>query len=255
MRIKSEYRDILMSMMDLSIVDELKKLIEINTNTHAMWIAGSIAEGYADEYSDVDAWVDIAPGKDREIFDLIERFLESKGELDVKLGKSLEPPFTHRVYHLAGTNPYHFIEFTLHTHSDQYDPTEGSRTLKVLFDKDGTTAVRSPSNEKSNQEVLERMQALIDKINVGYISVEKEILRGQFMDAMHNYEFWLIAPVIELARIKHSPRKTSYGLKHGSRDLPKETQDEIQSLYIIKSLEDFRNKIEEVKQLVAKYGK
>lgn len=241
-------------MMDLSIVDELKELLEGNQDTHAMWIAGSIAEGFADEFSDVDLWVDIEAGKDKEIFDLIEKFLESKGELDAKLGRSLEPPFTHRVYHLAGTNPYHFIEFTLHTHSDQYDPTEGSRTLKVLFDKDGTTEVRSPANEKSDEEIQDRKQSLIDKIDVGYISVEKEILRGQFMDAMHNYEFWLITPVIELARIKHSPLKTSYGLKHGSRDLPKETQDEIQSLYTIESLEDLANKMEAVKKMVAKYS-
>ncbi len=241
-------------MMNLAIADELKELLEANPNTHAMWIAGSIAEGFADELSDVDLWVDIKAGKDKELFDLIEKFLESKGELDVKLGRSLEPPFTHRVYHLAGTNPYHFIEFTLHTHSDQYDPTEGSRKLKVLFDKDGTTETRSPDSEKSDEEIQDRKQSLIDKIEVGYISVEKEIIRGQFMDAMHNYEFWLITPVIELARIKHSPLKTSYGLKHGSRDLPEETTDEIQSLYTIKSLDDFRNKIEEVKKMVTKYS-
>lgn len=40
--------------MDLAIVDELQGLLEERPDTHAMWIAGSIAEGLADELSDVD---------------------------------------------------------------------------------------------------------------------------------------------------------------------------------------------------------
>ena len=73
------------------------------------------------------------------------------------------------------------------------------------------------------------------------------------MDAIHNYEFWLATPIIELVRIKLSPLKTSYGLKHGNRDLPKEAADEIQSLYTIKSLDDLRSKIKKVKAMVIKY--
>jgi predicted nucleotidyltransferase len=219
-----------------------------------MWIAGSVAEGYADELSDVDLWLDVDDGKEEELSEFIEAFLESKGELDVRLGLSLEPPYTHRVYHLKGTNPYHFIEFTLHTHSHEHDFDQGARKIKILFDKDGTIKTKPFNKEAHAIELQTRKQSLIYKIEVGYLSVEKEIIRGQFMDAMHNYEFWLVEPVIELARIKHSPLKTSYGLKHGSRDLPKETADEIQSLYTIKSLDDLRNKIEEVKAMVKKYS-
>lgn len=241
------------SMMDLSIVNELKDLLYASSHTHAMWIAGSIAEGTADELSDVDLWVDIDDDTDKEMYDMIESFLDSKGGLDVRLGKSLEKPYTHRVYHLNGTNKYHFIEVTLHTHSHEYDFNQGDRPIKVLFDKDETTKSKPFDEDAYTKDLEERKRSLFDKINVGYVSVEKEIIRGNFMDAMHNYEFWLVAPVIEIIRTKLSPRKTSFGLKHGSRHLPKETQDEIQSLYTIKNLEDFTNKIKEVKKLVAKY--
>jgi len=241
-------------MMDLAIVDELKELLENDPNTHAMWIAGSIAEGFADGLSDVDLWVDVSDGKDQELYSAIESFLETKGELDVKLGRSLEQPYTHRVYHIKDTNPYHFVEFTLHTHSHKHDFSQGNRKIKILFDKDGTIPTDIPEEVIDPKERQARKQSLIDKIEVGYASVEKEIIRGQFMDAMHNYEFWLVTPIIEIVRIKHAPLKTSYGLKHGSHHLPKEAQDEIQSLYTIKSLDDFRNKIDEVKKMVAKYA-
>ena len=34
--------------MDLQIIDELKDVLEKNSTVHAMWIAGSVAEGYSD---------------------------------------------------------------------------------------------------------------------------------------------------------------------------------------------------------------
>jgi predicted nucleotidyltransferase len=240
--------------MDQKIVRELQEVLEQDSAIHAMWITGSVAEGYADELSDVDLWLDIDDGQDEVVFGKIETFLRSKGELDVNFSEDMSPPFTHKVYHLANMDPYHFIEVTLHSHSHNYEFIEGIRKVKVLFDKDGTTKFK-PFDESSYDKMLEdRKQFLLEKIELGELSVKKEITRGQFMDAMHNYQFWLVEPIIELARIKHSPLKISYGLKHGSRDLPKDTVKEIESLYTIASLDSLNNKIEDVKTLVGKYS-
>lgn len=123
----------------------------------------------------------------------------------------------------------------------------------MLFDKDGTTNFK-PFDKSSYDKMLhERKKFLIDKIAFGMQSVTKEITRRQFMDALHNYQFWLVEPIIELARIKYVPLKITYGLKHGSRDLPANTVKEIESLHIIKSLDDLRYKIEDVKLMVEKY--
>ncbi len=239
--------------MDHEIIDELRKIMEQDETVHAMWIAGSVAEGYADALSDIDVWLDIDDGQDQAIFDLIEKFLKSKGELDVNYGEDMSPPFTHKVYHLAHLNPYHFIEVTLHSHSHTYEFIEGMRKVDVLFDKDSVTTSKPFDKENYERMLKDRKQFLVEKIKLGVLSVKKEIKRRQFMDAMHNYQFWLIEPVIELARIKHAPLKISYGLKHGSRDLPKDTVAEIESLYIITSLDDLNNKIREVKAMVEKY--
>ncbi len=240
--------------MDTKIVDELKKLLEQDKSTHAMWIAGSVAEGYDDQLSDIDIWLDIDDGQDKAISDSIEKFLRSKGELDVSFSENMTPPFSHKVYHLAHMDPYYFIEVTLHSHSHEYEFIEGIRKIKVLFDKDGTTKLK-PLDETSYTKMLkDRKQFLTEKIEIGELSVIKEVSRGQFMDALHNYQFWLVEPVIELARIKHSPLKISYGLKHGSRDLPKDVVVEIESLYIISSLKDLNNKMVDVKSLATKYS-
>jgi len=113
--------------------------LEQDSATHAMWIAGSVAEGYDDELSDIDLWLDIDDGRDEAVFGSIEKSLQSKGKLDVNFGEDMSPPFTHKVYHLEYMDPYHFIEITLHSHSHNYEFIEGVRKVKVLFDKDSTT--------------------------------------------------------------------------------------------------------------------
>jgi predicted nucleotidyltransferase len=239
--------------MDLSIVDDLKDILEPRSTVHAMWIAGSVAEGYADELSDVDIWIDIEDATDQVVFDLIEKFLLSKGEIDVNFSEGLTPPFSHKVYHIAGTNPLHFIEFTLHSHAHKFGTFDKLRKIKVIFDKDNTTKFEEFDEVSYNKMLNERQKFLGDKIELGKLSIEKEISRNQFPDAMHNYLFWLVEPVIELARIKYSPFKITYNLKHASRDLPPDTTEEIEQLYKVASLDDLKNKITLVESMLKKY--
>lgn len=239
--------------MDHTIVDELKAFLEPNATVHAMWLAGSVAEGYDDELSDVDIWLDIDDGHDQTVLDVIEGFLETNGELDVRFSEGVTPPFSHMVYHLANTNPLHFIEITLHSHSHHFGQFDQLRKIKVLFDKDGTTTFEPFDEAGYNQMLKERKAFLIEKIGLGELSVKKEIKRQQFPDAMHNYLFWLVEPVIELARIKYSPLKITYNLKHASRDLPAETVKEIETLYMVASLDDLNNKIDQINSMLEKY--
>jgi len=178
--------------------------------------------------------------------------LESKGKLDISFSEGVTPPYSHSVYHLSELNPYHFIEITLHSHSNKIGLFDSMRKIKVLFDKDGTTNYNPFDKVSYDKMLLERKQFLIEKIEFGEQSIRKEITRRQFMEALHNYQYWLVEPIIELLRIKYTPLKITYGLKHGTRDLPKDIVKDIESLHIIASLEDLGNKIEEIKALLSK---
>jgi len=224
-----------------------------HSNVHAMWVAGSVAEGHNDELSDIDLWIDIDDGKDKEVFSTIQNYLSSQGKLDINFSEGITPPYSHCVYHIAGMDPYHFIEITLHSHSNEIGLFDSLRKIKVLFDKDGTTNFK-PFDKISYEKMLkERKQFLLEKMKFGEQSITKEITRGQFLEALHNYQFWLVEPLVELVRIKFTPLKITYGLKHGTRDLPADTVREIESLHIIKSLNDLSNKIFDVALLTQKY--
>ncbi|HSH55970.1 MAG TPA: nucleotidyltransferase domain-containing protein, partial [Candidatus Limnocylindrales bacterium] len=183
--------------MDYTIIEELKEFMEQNPAIHAMWIGGSVAEGYDDELSDIDLYFDIDDGQDEAVFESIEEFLKTKGKLDFNFSEGITPPYSHKVYHLAHMDPLHFIEVTLHAHSHTPGLFDRMRKIKVLYDKDGATKFE-PFDEVSYNEMLEkRKQFLIEKIKIGELAVIKELRRRQFPDAMHNYQFWLVEPSIE----------------------------------------------------------
>ena len=79
--------------MDTKIINEFRVFIEQDSRVHAMWIAGSVAEGYNDELSDVDIWLDIEDKKDIEVFATIETFLASKDTLDINFGDNNNAAF------------------------------------------------------------------------------------------------------------------------------------------------------------------
>lgn len=239
--------------MNYTFVDELKSVLEKDERTHAMWIGGSVAEGYSDDYSDIDLYLDIDDGSEEYIFSTIEEFLEMKSDLDVNFLENLSPPYSHKIYHLAGTDQLHFIEVTLHSHSHHIGLFDRLRKIKVLFDKDGVTDFESIDQVQYDEMLNKRKKFLVEKIKIGEVSVGKELRRKQFLDAMHNYHYWILEPIVELARIMHCPLKVTYGLKHASRDLPEKTMKEIESLYKINSLDDFERKIEDVAAMIKKY--
>ena len=64
--------------MDDKIALELAELLRPNVSTHAMWIGGSFAEGYNDELSDIDLYIDINDGQDEIVLAVVEQFLLTK---------------------------------------------------------------------------------------------------------------------------------------------------------------------------------
>jgi predicted nucleotidyltransferase len=179
--------------MDQKIIDELAKVLKQDAKTHAMWIKGSVAEGFADELSDVDLMIGIDEGCDDEVYSAIESFLRAQDDLAVNFdARQSFSKHSHKVYRLAQSNPYHFIEVTLLPHSGQVVFTEGVDKVKTLFDKDGSIKFKPLDNQKLQSELLERSRYLKEKIKIGELFVKKEITRRQYMDAMHNYQFWLV---------------------------------------------------------------
>ena len=124
------------------ITEVLKNELEPLPYVYAFWIEGSFAMGYADEYSDIDYWIDVEDDYVKEALEHVEQALERLGELDERddTGNS-HPKLGQIVYHIKGSDPYLVLDFNWQLHSrdrSEYhyiknDKVEGAL---VLFDKD-----------------------------------------------------------------------------------------------------------------------
>lgn len=100
------------------ITETLKNELQPLPYIYALWLEGSFAMGYADEYSDIDYWIDVGDDSIKDALEHVEIELGKLGELDerdetgndhTKLGQI--------VYHIKGSSPYLVLDFNWQLHS------------------------------------------------------------------------------------------------------------------------------------------
>lgn len=234
------------------IIETIKKELENDSAVFAMWLEGSDAMGTTDQYSDIDIWLDVKDGEESSIFNRIYEALSSLGELNFSYNMKHPSSQIHqKVFHLKNTPETLLIDVCIQNHSRNFEFTKGiDDEPKVIFDK-GVIRFKELNKEKFNKELQERTnhikQAFAQKVRV-----LTKVKRGDFLEALMYYNKWIIAPLVELLRIKYIPRKRGYHFKHIGRDLPKEVIGKLEKLSKIKSVEDIEYGIIEAEKLFKK---
>lgn len=207
-----------------------------------MWIEGSWAEDYRDEFSDVDVWFDIDDGNEAQVFAAIKKTLQTFGELDVDLDMGIaHPHLEHHVYHVKGMNEYQTFDVNLQLHSRNFVFTKGMHEISVILDKDNTIKWQNLDKQQLGQDLGERAKYLRQFFALGQPLIEKQIKRGHYIEAYGYYFKWCLMPLVELLRIKYCPAKTDFWIKHIERDLPKKVVAQIEPLFKPTSLDDIGN--------------
>ena len=71
---------------------------------HAFWLEGADAAGMADEYSDIDYWVDVDDEMEAQAISAVENALSGLADIDFfYVFDHPHPKIRQRIYHLKGT--------------------------------------------------------------------------------------------------------------------------------------------------------
>jgi len=232
------------SNMQREIVNQLTKALKNEPSVHAMWLEGSMAKSSNDELSDVDLWIDVDNGNDKKIYSLVEKVLSGFGEIDTNYNARLEhSELQHRIYHLKDTSEYHIYEIVVQSHSRKFVFTTGTHEIEVLFDKDNTVQWKDFNEAAVKKELESREKYLRQTLILGKPIIDKQLKRGKYIDAFGYYIKWSLEPLIELARIRHCPRKTDRWIKDIELDLPAKIVYQIQPLFKVSSLADISKNV------------
>ncbi len=228
------------------ITEALKNELEPLPYVYAFWLEGSYAMGYADEYSDIDYWIDVDDDNVNNAIEHVETALKSLGELDERDETGNDhPKLGQIVYHIKGSSEYLVLDFNWQLHSrdrKEYhyiwnDIVEGAQ---VIFDKDNVVQFEE-ADEQELHRVKEECRTECDYRYSQHLRVEKYINRGNYPEGYAYYNRYVIEPLVMLLRLKYTPLYPYHYLLHISKHMPQIVIDRLQKLIQLTTLEEMKH--------------
>ena len=228
------------------ITGKLKEALEPLPFIYAFWLEGADANGMADEYSDIDFWVDFEDKYEEQAYDAVETALFELAVIEYKyVMRHGHPKIRQRIYHLAGTSEYLMIDFCWQLHSREkyaFHENDKIETAKVIFDKNNVIGYKPLDlSDYSKQNKLRLEEAKYRRTQ--YCRAEKYVHRGQYLEAYAYYNRYVLEPLIDLIRLIYTPAYADYGFCHISQHVPPNERERLEYFARIGSLEDIKEKI------------
>lgn len=227
-----------------TILNILKTNLEPLDYVNAMWEGGAAAWGRADQWSDIDLLIDVADDKVDETITTCEQALLTLSPIDLRYDIPMPSWHGHNqvFWRLKNTSPYLLIDLAVMKHSstNKFLEPELHGKLVVHFDKCGVVE-QSPLDQENLREILtSRIQNLKIMFDMFQVMTEKEINRGNAVEAMSYYQGLTLRPLIEALRIKYKPEQYNYHTRYIYYDLPAEIVGKLESFYFVSNLEELR---------------
>jgi hypothetical protein len=232
------------------IIQIVSDAVKKNGAVFACWLEGADATNTVDQYSDIDIWLDVQDGREGEAFHAVENALFAIGVFD--LSHEIEHPhprIRQKFYHLAGTSEFWLIDVCIQSHSRGYRWTTGVEDPpKVLFDKGEVITFQELDEREFNEQIRAKIADLCNTF-AQQSRVLSKVARGNYLEAFKYYEAWTLDPLIELLRIRYTPRRWQEGFKHFARELPAEVVRDIEDLCRMQSVDDIAKHVQKARQM------
>lgn len=236
----------------LHLLSQLQAAVTGPVFIHAAWLEGSDASGRADEFSDVDLWLDVEPDHEESALQLVRDVVASFGSLTVDDEPvHPDPLIRQRFLGSAGLSPFHFVDVCVQTHGRATQFTAADPYL-LWFDHSG---VIQHAPQQGVNTALELARLTRRKWRV--VLVGKELRRKHTLEALAYYRAEVLTLLVRFLRLRYCPARLEYGLKHVAHDLPPEALHRLTELHSLSHPDDLRwgveaalNWMEQLKQEV-----
>jgi len=228
-----------------ALVDALKPLDYI----HAFWEGGAITFNRVDEWSDIDVYLVVDDDKVDKAFLDVERALRLLSPIKQKydVPQSPYPGVAQAFYRLREASEYLIIDLAIMKLStkDKFLEPEIHGNAVFYFNKSG--AVRCPPLDRG--ALVSRLHARLDRLQARFDMfnnfVQKEINRGNYLEAIDLYSMLTLATVVEALRIKHNPFHYDFKMRYIHYELPSKVLERLQHLYFVRDEKDLKEKYNE----------
>jgi hypothetical protein len=228
-----------------ALVEALEPLEYVN----ALWEGGAVAFDRLDRWSDIDVCVDAQDERVRDVFPVVERALEALTAIDLKYdvpGVSTHG-YVQAFYRLKGAPRTMLVDLAVFRHSEPNKLLEPEihGASRFHFNKGG--GVEIPALDK--RAFLERLKTRLARLNLRFeifsCNVEKEIERGNWLEAVDLYHRLVLGSLTESLRMRYNPVHYDFGSRYLHYELPPEVVGRLVALHFVSDEADLRGKVAE----------
>lgn len=228
-----------------TLVDALEPLDYV----HVFWEGGAAAFNRIDEWSDIDIYLVVDDDKVDETFLAVEKTLRSLSHIKQKYEIS-QPPWpglSQAFYRLEDTNEYLVIDLAILRLSspDKLLEPEIHGDAVFYFNKSGR--VKPPPLDKDvySRKVLEKLGRLKARFDIFNKDIQKEINRGNHLEAINIYYALTLSTLVEALRIKYNVFHHDFKTRYIHYELPPKTVDKLKHLHFVRDEKDLQEKYHE----------
>ncbi len=230
------------------IVRALQRDLEPIDYIYAFWQSGSIAFNRVDQWSDIDIYLVVEDAKVEEAFADVEKSLISLSPIVQKYEiLNLNPEIPQTFYRLRDAGEYLIVDLAMLRQSTPekfLEPRIHGSSI-FYFNKSNRVTIPEWDEEAWGKRLEERSKRLEAQFRMFNNFIEKEIRRGNHLEAMDLYYNLTLSILLEALRIKHNPTHHDFKMRYVHYELPPEILNKIEKLYFVGSPAELEEKYHE----------
>lgn len=231
------------------IVKALVDTLEPLEYVHAFWEAGAAAFNRIDEWSDLDLYLVVDNEKVDETFVTVEESLKSLSSISLKYDV-VHPPDSglfQAFYRLDKASEYLIVDLAVFKMSSPDKFLEPEIHGDAIFYFNKSNMVKLPHLDKDAlvrklRKRLDRLKARFEMFNK---FVQKEINRGNYLEALDFYRVFTVAALVEALRIKYNPVHHNFRMHYIHSELPLEIIEKLRSICFVGDEKDLQDRYDE----------
>jgi len=227
------------------IVMAVRDAVEPLSYVHAFWENGAVSFGRRDRYSDVDANLFVDEGMEAKTFEAVEKAILSLSPISLRyVPKNKDLGVSQTYYRLERADEFHILDLAIFNPkcSDLYlDPERNGRAV-FHFNKEGGVKVAHLDEAAFSKEVADAFERCRARFEMFNNFVEKEIGRGNPLEAMDYYYSITLSTLLTLLRIRLNPHHYDFRMRYVYYELTRRELDRLERLYFVKDVHDLKVK-------------
>jgi hypothetical protein len=228
------------------IIGALARELSKISFVQAFWEGGAVGWGRVDAYSDIDAYLLVDEGRVQETFEVVEKILVSLSPITQKyvVRQNPWPGLSQAFYRLESASEFLVLDLGILTDSspDKFLEPEIHGRSVFYFNKKKIEETASVDMKAFEGKSRESVQAMIERFGMFSNFVEKEIKRGNNLEALEYYRTLVIPSLVQALRLKYSPMHYDFRMRYVHYDLPSDVVERLERLSFVSGKKDLETK-------------